>query len=104
HNVPQKKNTALLDILSSSHSAIFGRLSEFLTELKELPLGYSQDLQESIPSLMDLVDNLKFILELTSVTLPAIQFDEKRMRDVASADLTNPANALTVLFTRGFAH
>src|SRR5205823_4671544 len=100
-SMPQKKNPALLEILRSRPSAIFGRLNEFLSQLKGLPIGYSQDLQESIPSLMDLVDNLKFVLELTSVTLPAVQFDEKRMREVASADLTNAANALDFLVTRG---
>jgi argininosuccinate lyase len=100
-SMPQKKNPALLEILRSRPSVIFGRLVEFLNELKGLPVGYSQDLQESVPSLMELVDSLKFILELTTVLVPAVEFDHKRMREMASADLTNAANALDFLHSRG---
>jgi argininosuccinate lyase len=100
-SMPQKKNPALLEILRSRPSAIFGCLMEFLNELKGLSIGYCQDLQESVPSLMEMVDNLKFILELCTVTLPAVEFDAKRMREMAAADLTNAANALDFLVDRG---
>jgi argininosuccinate lyase len=100
-SMPQKKNPALLEILRSRPSVIFGRMMEFLTELKGIPVGFSQDLQEAIPSLMELVDNLKFILELATVSVPAVEFDAKRMRDIASADLTNAANAMDFLVNRG---
>jgi argininosuccinate lyase len=74
---------------------------EFLSELKGLTLGYSQDIEECVPSLMSMVEELKFLLELLDATLPALEFDAKRMKDMASADLTNAGNAMDFLISRG---
>lgn len=100
-NMPQKRNPALLEVLRARPAVIDGKLAEFLTMLKGIPLSYSQDLQECIPSLMNLVEELKFILELARVILLAIELDVTRMKEMASADLTNAANALDFLISRG---
>jgi len=100
-NMPQKRNPELLEILRSRPAQIFGRLNEFCAELKGLPFAFSQDLQECLPGLIDLVDTLKFLLELTGKLLPALRFDAERMKEAASQDLTNAANAVDYLVERG---
>ncbi|MBX9880250.1 MAG: argininosuccinate lyase [Candidatus Obscuribacterales bacterium] len=99
-NMPQKRNPELLEILRSRPSQIFGRLNEFCAELKGLPFAFSQDLQECLPGLIDMVDTLKFLLELTGKLLPALRFDAERMKEAASQDLTNAANAVDYLVER----
>jgi argininosuccinate lyase len=99
-----KRNQSLLEILRSRPSTIFGRLSEFLAELKALPLGYCQDLQECMPGLIDIVDNLKDILEIARIIIPSVQVDAKRMQAAASTDSANFDNAMNFLVGRGLSH
>jgi len=100
-SMPQKRNPELLEILRSRPSTIYGRLQEFLAELKGVPVSFSQDLQECLPGLMDTVEHLKFLLELATVLLSAIEPDAARMKEMASKDLTNSRNALDFLLSRG---
>lgn len=100
-SMPQKRNPELLEILRSRPSAIFGCLFEFLSQLKALPMGFCQDLQESLPALVETVNHLKFILELQIVLLQGLEFDPQRMKTVAMADLTNASNAVDFLNWRG---
>ena len=82
---------------------LVGRLTQFLTELKGLCLSYSQDLQESLPGLIESVQDVRFILDLTLVLLPALRLDEVRMKHMATADLTNASHAMDYLTERGLA-
>jgi argininosuccinate lyase len=102
-SMPQKRNPELLEILRSRPSVINGRLSQFLNELKGLSVSYSQDLQECLPGLLDVVENLQFILELIYVLLPAFKFDTIRMQTLASSDLTNAGHAVDFLIERDMA-
>ena len=99
-SMPQKRNPELLEILRSRPSVLNGRLSQFLNELKGLSVSYSQDLQECLPGLLDVVENVKFILELTDVLLPAFRFDTVRMQKLANADMTNAGHAIDYLIER----
>jgi argininosuccinate lyase len=103
-SISAKRNQSLLEILRSRPSTIFGRLSEFLSELKAIPLGYCQDLQECMPGLIDIVDNLKDILDIARIIIPAVQVDAKRMQAVATNDSTNFDNAVNFLTSKGVAH
>lgn len=100
-NMPHKRNPELLEMLRSRPSLINGRLAEFLSQLKGLPMGYSQDLQEALPGLLEVVEHLRFVIELTAVVLTGLEFDAKRMKEMASRDLTNAGNALDFLISRG---
>ena len=100
-SLPQRPNAELLEILRSRPANIFGRLSQFLTELKGLPLSYCQDLQESLPGLLEIGQSLNLILELSTVLLPAFKFDTNCMKESASSDQTNAANAIDYLIDRG---
>jgi argininosuccinate lyase len=102
-SMPQKRNPELLEILRSRPSMLVGHLTQFLTELKGLCVSYSQDLQESLPGLIEAVRDVHFILDLTLVLLPALRIDEVRMKQMASADLTNASHAMDYLIERGLA-
>ena len=102
-SMPQKRNPELLEILRSRPSMLIGRLTQFLSELKGLCLSYSQDLQESLPGLIESVQDVRFVLDLTLVLLPALRFDEVRMKAMATADLTNASHAMDYLIERGIA-
>jgi argininosuccinate lyase len=70
---------------------------EFIAELKGVPSGFSQDLQECLPGLLDVVDNLRFLLELGSEIVRGVDFDPNRMREIACADFMNWSNAVEYL-------
>ncbi len=85
-----------------SRAALFsGRLSEFLGELKGLPVSYTGDLKECMPGLVDVVENLRFVVEVAATLLPAFKFDLKRMLEQAHADLTNASMAVDYLVEHG---
>lgn len=96
-----KRNPEILEVLRARPSLIFGRLMEFLNQLKGLTTGFSQDLQECVPGLFEIVDVLKILLELSTGMLPGLEFDENRMKEVACADLVNVSNALDYLLNKG---
>jgi argininosuccinate lyase len=100
-SMPGKRNPIALEVMRSRPSTIFGRLIEFIATLKSIPSGYCHDLQECMPGLLELVDNLRFLLELTRAVLPAIEFNAERMKDMASADLTNASAAMEFLIDGG---
>lgn len=102
-SMPQKRNPELLEILRSRPAVLIGILAQTLTELKGISLGYSQDLQECLPGLIDAVKNVSFILDLAQELLPALHFDEARMREMAMFHLTNAASAVDFLIEHGIA-
>lgn len=99
--LPFKRNPELLEVLRSRPSVFHGRLVEFISELKAVPSGYSQDLQECLPGLLDVVENLRFLIELATEIVRGIDIDPKRMREVACADFMNWTNAIDYLITHG---
>ena len=96
-NMPHKRNPELLELLRSRASLFSGRLGEFLSQLKGLPVSFTGDIKESLPGTLDMVENLRFILELTAHLLPEFKFDRHRMLKQASIDLTNTAYAVEYL-------
>lgn len=99
--LPYKRNPELLEVLRSRPSVFHGRLMEFISELKAVPSGFSQDLQECLPGLVDVVDNLRFLLELGSEIVRGVDFDPERMREIACADFMNWTNAVQYLAEKG---
>jgi argininosuccinate lyase len=100
-NMPHKRNPELLELMRSRASTFAGRLGEFLGQLKGLPVSYTGDLREPLPGLVDMVENLRFVLELGITLLPAFKFDLNRMKEQATADLTNSSMALSYLLEHG---
>ena len=101
-NFPQKRNPEPLEVLRSRSAQMTGRLGQFLCELQGIPISYSHDLQESLPGLLEVMENLRFILELTSVVLPAMIFDTTRMEERAGVHLANAGNVMDYVIERNF--
>jgi argininosuccinate lyase len=103
HAFPLKRNPEILEVLRARPALVFGRLMEFIVQLKAISTGFSQDLQECVLGLADIVDTLNILLDLAAGMLPGIELDRERMREVACADLVNVSNALDYLVARGVA-
>lgn len=104
HAFPLKRNPEILEVLRARPALIFGRLIEFIVQLKAITTGFSQDLQESVLGLADIIDTLVTLLDLAVGMLPGIELDRNRMREVACADLVNVGNALDYLVAHGVTH
>lgn len=98
----QKRTTGLLEALRGRSASFTGRLTQFLVELKGLPVSYSQDLTEPFPDAMEVVTDLKFVLDLTSQVLPAMLFDTEKMAERANVDMASAGSAIDFLVERGF--
>jgi argininosuccinate lyase len=99
--IPIKRNPEILEVLRARPSLIFGRMVEFIVQLKAITTGFSQDLQECVLGLADIVDTLDLLLDLTVGLLPGIELDSNRMKQVACADLVNVTKALDYLLDKG---
>lgn len=101
HSLPLKRNPEILEVLRARPSMIFGRMVEFIVELKSITTGYSLDLQECVVGLADIADTLDLLLDLAGAVLPGMDLDHQRMREMACADLVNVSNALDYLLAKG---
>lgn len=101
HTLPIKRNPEILEILRARPSLIFGRMIEFVVQLKAITTGYSLDLQECVLGLADNFDTLNLLLDLLTGLLPGMELDNNRMREVACADLVNVSNTLNYLVAKG---
>lgn len=102
--LPLKRNPEILEVLRARPALIYGRLMEFIAELKAITTGYSQDLQECVPGLFDVVETVKLLLDMSNAVLPGLELDLRRMREVACADLINVSKALDYLLAKGIEH
>jgi len=100
-NMPHKRNPEMMELLRARAASFSGRLTEFLGQLKGLPVSYTGDLKENLPGAVDLVENLRFVMELAALLLPAFKFDVKRMLNQANVDLTNAGFAFDFLVNGG---
>jgi argininosuccinate lyase len=100
-NMPHKRNPEMLELLRARAAMFSGRLTEFLSQLKGLPVSYTGDIKENLPGTVDMVENLRFVMELAATLLPALKFDVKRMLLQANVDLTNAGFAFDHLVDHG---
>jgi argininosuccinate lyase len=100
-NMPHKRNPEMMELLRARAATFAGRLGEFLSQLKGLPVSYTGDLKESLPGAVDMVRNLGFVMELTCTLLPAFKFDVKRMLNQANIDMTNAGLTFDFLLDQG---
>jgi len=100
-SMPHKRNPEVLELLRARAATFSGRLTEFLSQLKGLPVSYTGDIKENLPGAVDMVENLRFVMELTATVLPAFKFDVKRMLLQANIDLTNAGFAFDYLVDHG---
>lgn len=99
---PLKRNPEILESLRSASSALTGRLTELLTLLKGIPLGFSHEANEALPAVLEVFVQIDLALELCAEILPALIFDTKKMNNIAEMDLENRANVIDYLIEKEF--
>lgn len=98
---PQKRNPEVLELLRCRSAMFSTRLSQTLSELKGIPVSYGHDIEESLQSVLDVEEDLKFVLELLQELLPRISFDVDRMARRASVDQVAAGNVVDYMVERG---
>ncbi len=99
--MPQKKNPDVAELARGRTGRILGNLVGFLTVLKGLPLSYNRDLQEDKAPLFETAESLLLTLLVLTEMLPAIRFNEERMRSVATAGYTLATDVADYLVRKG---
>jgi argininosuccinate lyase len=99
--MPQKKNPDVAELARGRTGRIFGNLIGFLTVLKGLPLSYNRDLQEDKAPLFETAESLLLTLLVLTEMLPALHFNEERMRGAALAGYTLATDLADYLVRKG---
>jgi argininosuccinate lyase len=81
--MPQKKNPDIAELARGKAGRLIGDLTGLLATFKALPLAYDRDLQEDKEPLFDQVDTLEVLLPAFTGMVATMQFNLKRMRDLA---------------------
>lgn len=99
--MPQKKNPDLPELVRGKSGRMIGGAVALTVTMKGLPLAYNKDLQETQQPLFDAADAAIGLLPIVAGFIKAVEFDEARMGDSASAGFMNAWAAATYLVKRG---
>uniref|UniRef100_A0A670K767 Argininosuccinate lyase n=1 Tax=Podarcis muralis TaxID=64176 RepID=A0A670K767_PODMU len=90
--MPQKKNPDSLELIRSKT----GRTIGLLVVLKGLPSAYNKDLQEDKEAVIDVIDTLSAVLQVTTGVISTLQINKETMEKALSPDMlaTDLANLL----------
>ena len=81
--MPQKKNPDVAELARGKAGRLIGDLAGLLATLKALPLAYNRDLQEDKEPVFDAVDTLEVLLPAFSGMVETMEFDDKRLEELA---------------------
>jgi argininosuccinate lyase len=81
--MPQKKNPDIAELARGKAGRLVGNLTGLLTTLKALPMAYNRDLQEDKEPVFDSVDTLEVLLPAFTGMVRTLQFDTRRMAELA---------------------
>jgi argininosuccinate lyase len=79
--MPQKKNPDTLELLKGKMGRIFGGLNQMLYITKGLPTGYSRDLQETKPPLIESFKTIKTSADILIRIINTVKLNPKKMLD-----------------------
>ncbi len=99
--MPQKKNPDLLELVRGKAGRLLGDATTLAVTLKDLPLAYNKDLQETQEPLFDAADTMLALLPLVAGWMKAVEFDHARMNEAAQSGFMNAWAAATYLVNRG---
>jgi argininosuccinate lyase len=99
--MPQKKNPDIPELIRGKTGRLTGNLMAILTILKGLPQAYNKDLQEDKEILFDSLDNIKIVLLIANEFLQNIDFNRKKMYEVASNGFLNATDVADYLTKKG---
>src|SRR5436309_2670165 len=78
--MPQKRNPDVLELARAKSARLLGDLVALLATLKEIPAGYSKDLQEDKALLFDAFDTVALVLPAVTGAIASLATDPERMR------------------------
>ncbi len=82
--MPQKKNPDPLELTRSKVAIITGNLVTMLCIVKALPSGYSRDLQDFKPALLDTSTIALGVIKIMSGVVSSLKINKTRMREAAN--------------------
>ncbi|MEW6502656.1 MAG: argininosuccinate lyase [Chloroflexota bacterium] len=77
--MPQKKNPDMLELTRAKAGTTIGKLTGFLSVLKNLPSAYDKDLQEDKPAVFSTFDSLSLILPVISGILRSLVVNPSKL-------------------------
>ncbi|XP_042298222.1 argininosuccinate lyase isoform X2 [Sceloporus undulatus] len=94
--MPQKKNPDSLELIRSKTGLVIGRTVQLLVVLKGLPSAYNKDLQEDKEAVLDVIDTLTLVLQLTNTVISTLTINKEAMEKALTPELlaTDLANLL----------
>ncbi len=98
--MPQKKNPDTLEITRGKTGRIYGYLMHVLSTLKDLPSGYSRDMQETKASLFKGIEAVEKALKVFPGLIKTIQINRERMVEACLKGKTFAADIANTLVTK----
>lgn len=99
--MPQKKNPDFTELVRGKSGRLLGAATTLATILKDLPLAYNKDMQETQEATFEVAETLGGMLPLLPPFTAALRFRFDRMRDAAEHGYLNAMAAATYLSNQG---
>lgn len=101
--MPQKKNADTLELIRGKASRVSAGLTNMLTLLKGLPLGYDRDLQEDKRALFEVVDATSDCLILAGRVVATLQVHADKMEAATAQGFLTATEVADALVRQGTA-
>lgn len=101
--MPQKMNPDLAELVRAKAGRSIGAWVTLMTVVKNLPLAYNKDLQETQEPLYDAVETARTTLAVAAGMIASLQFDTARMRAAIGAGHLVATELADYLVTKGVA-
>lgn len=99
--MPQKKNPDIAELVRGKTGRVYGHLQAMLTTLKALPLTYNKDMQEDKEGLFDVIDTIKFSLQVYAGMLDTMKVNKDRLYECLAKDFSNATDLADYLVKKG---
>jgi argininosuccinate lyase len=101
--MPQKKNADTLELIRGKAARMLGGLTQMLSLLKGLPLGYDRDLQEDKAVLFEAVDTTSDCLILAGRVIETLRVRGDRMMEATAQGFLTATEVADALVKQGVA-
>ena len=99
--MPQKKNSAMAELMRGKTGRVYGNLMALLTVMKGLPLAYNKDMQEDKEAIFDSFDTVKACLGILAPMLATMAVRPENMRRAAAQGFINATDLADYLAKKG---
>ncbi len=99
--MPQKKNPDVFELARGKAAGAAGNVTSMLALVRGLPSGYNRDQQEDRAPLLDAPARARDAIELLTLSLPHVHFDEARGRAMLDEGFTQATDLAEALVKKG---